>query len=178
MKIYLIAAVALGIFILESPSTSAQQWRRRTASISDSLYTASDNAPKFTGNIAYVEGSSAWFLGSLFLNYEFVFHENWSAKLGAGGGYAENIANGYGGLLTANYFYGGDHKFEVNAGICYAGIKEYQLSGEISAREWKITPAFGGGYRYQPAGAGMFFRAGISYYSFGGGAHLGIGWRL
>ncbi len=156
--------------------STAQVWRRRPAEMT--IDSSLENSARFKGSIAYIEASSSWFMGTCFLNYELVFHENWSARIGGGGGFAENIANGYGGLLMANYFSGGAHKFDVGAGICYAGIVDFQLEGGKSQREWKITPVISGGYRYQPDGKGMFFRAGVSYFSFGGGSHLGIGLRL
>ena len=178
MKTLLYSVISISLFAAFLSEASAQVWRRRaTVSVADSI-AALTIPPKFTGGIAYLEASSAWFMGTFTLNYEQVFDEQWSVRIGGGGGFAENIANGYGGLLTINYFNGGDHKFEAGAGISYAGLVEYQLDGEKSERQWKASPVISGGYRYQPAGGGMFFRAGVSYFSFGGGAHLSVGLRL
>lgn len=174
-SILLIIALFCGFFAGIS-ETSAQVWRRREPA---PLFVDSTKSEKqFLGSVVYLEGASAWFSGALFANFEYVFHENWSARVGGGGGYVENIANGLGGLIGVTYFSGNDHKFEAGAGMCFAGIVEYGRDGEKTKQDWAPYPAFWGGYRYQPAGVGMFFRAGVSYYSFGGGAHLAVGFRL
>jgi hypothetical protein len=170
--ILIICGIIIGI-------TDASAQRRRkfevVQELSDPL---SPTPPLFTGNVVYLEGASAWFSGALFLNFEHVFHKNWGVRIGGGGGYSIDIANGYGGLLAMNYFSGQDHKFEVGAGLTYSGVVEYQLDGEESKREWAPYPVLYGGYRYQPAGEGIFFRAGVSFFSYGGGAHLAVGTRL
>jgi hypothetical protein len=115
-------------------------------------------------NTVFVELSTALLTSSLSLNYEYQFHPNISARLGAGASHQFEGANAAGGTVGVQFNTSGEYRLEGGVGL---SLLESQSSAHLPA-EMVFAPALNLGYRYQPTEGGMMFRVGLSYsYNYG-----------
>lgn len=125
-------------------------------------------------NVVYLEGAGILLTGALSLNYERMISTEFSLRLGYGVGWMIEHDPLECVQFTANYFLGGDHKFEICAGFC---VTSADATG--AGFNSRVIPACALGYRYQPVDGGLLFRAGGAWtYAYGFPIEVSLGYAF
>ena len=141
-------------------------------------------------NVLHLEFATLGITGALSLNYERVFQEHWTLRVGLGGGYLIlplgilfTASQGMGAQVMANYlFFDSNHHLELGAGFSVMFVFTegvFALSVPVGGYAVEFFPALSVAYRYQRRDGGFFIRTGIMW-SFGFGIPIGgsLGWAF